>query len=105
MAKDFSRCPSSVRSPGCHGWSTLPVTLCHLLATSFTRLHERHSEGLVRTHKVIVGAPPLEVSQEVWRLLSCSPGATSQRGYSVSDGQIHALNKGGVQPSRKTHPL
>jgi hypothetical protein len=52
-----------------------------------------------------VGSPPLEIGEQVWRLLGRGPGATSQRGYSVSDGQIHPLNKGRVQSSRETQSL
>jgi len=43
--------------------------------------------------------------EQVWGLLRRRPGATSQRGYSMADGQIRPLNKGSIQPSRKTHPL
>src|SRR5260221_7571731 len=31
---------------------------------SLSRLHERYSERCVRTHKVIVGAPPLQMRSE-----------------------------------------
>jgi len=41
------------------------------------------------------------MGQQVWGRLRRRPGATSQRGYSMADGQIHPLNKGGVQPSRE----
>ncbi len=57
------------------------------------------------THKVIVSPPPFQMGQELWSLLRRSPGATSQRGYAMADGQIRPLNKGSVQPSRKTNPL
>ena len=50
---------------------------------------------------MVVGAPPFQVSEQVRGLLSRGPGATSQRGYSMSDGQIHPLNEGGVQSSRE----
>ena len=33
---------------------------------------------------MIVSAPPLEMSQQVWGLQRRRPGATSQRGYSMS---------------------
>jgi hypothetical protein len=47
---------------------------------------------------MIVRTPPLEMSEQVWGLLRRRPGATSQRGYCMSDGQIHPLDKSGVQP-------
>jgi hypothetical protein len=46
-----------------------------------------------------IGAPPLEVSYQVWGLLRRRPSATSQGGYCMPDGQIHPLDKSGVQPS------
>ncbi len=54
---------------------------------------------------MIVRSPPLEMSEQMWRLLSRSPGATSQRRYAMADGQIHPLNKGGVEPSREAQSL
>ena len=50
---------------------------------------------------MIVGSPPLQMGQQVWRLLGRGPGAACQRGYSMADGQIHPLNKSRVQPSRE----
>ena len=50
---------------------------------------------------VIIRSPPLQMGQQVWRLLKSGPGATSQRSYSMADGQIHARNLGGVEPSRE----
>src|SRR5689334_18660258 len=99
MTKDFPRCPSSARSSRCHGWSTLPIALCQTFAFSCLWLHESHSQRCMGTHKVIVGAPPLQMGEQVWGLLRRRPGATSQGGYSMSESQIDPLNIGGVQPS------
>ncbi|HLX57676.1 MAG TPA: hypothetical protein VKR83_11680 [Ktedonobacteraceae bacterium] len=41
---------------------------------------------------MVVHAPPLEVSEQLWGLLGRGPRATSQRGYPMADGQIHSLN-------------
>jgi hypothetical protein len=76
ITEHVPRCPLSVGSSGCHSWGTLPVALRHQLPTSLSRLHEGHPERCVRTHKMIVGSPPLEVDQELWGLLSSGPGAT-----------------------------
>ena len=54
---------------------------------------------------MIVRTPPLEVGEQVWGLLGRGPRATSQRRYSMSDGQIHPLDKSGIQPPRETQPL
>jgi hypothetical protein len=54
---------------------------------------------------MIVGSPPFHVSQELWSELRRSPRATRQRCYPMADGQIHPLDKSGVQPSREAHPL
>ncbi len=45
ITQHFPCCPSSVCSPSCHRWSSLPIALRHQLATSRSRLHELHSEG------------------------------------------------------------
>ena len=45
------------------------------------------------------------MSQEVWSLLGGGPGATRQRSYPMTDGQIHPFDEGGVQPSREAHSL
>ncbi len=83
----------------------MPVTLRHQLATSFSRLHECYPEGSVGTHKKIGSSPPFQVGQQLWGGLRRGPGATRQRRYSMTDGQIDPLDKSGVQPSREAHPL
>ena len=54
---------------------------------------------------MIVGAPPLQMGQQVWSLLGSGPGSTSQRCHPMSDGQIYPLDESGVQPSRETLSL
>jgi len=54
---------------------------------------------------MIVRAPPLQMGEQVWGLLRRGPGTTSQRGYSMADGQIHPFDKGGVEPSREAQSL
>jgi hypothetical protein len=54
---------------------------------------------------VIVASPPLHMGLQVWRLLSCRPGATRQRGYSMPDGQIYPFNERRVQPPREAQSL
>jgi len=88
-------------SPSSHRWSSLEVSLRQYFAPSLSRLHELHPQRLVRTHKMIVRAPPLQMSEQVRRLLCRRPGATSQRRYPMADGQIHPLDESGVQPSRE----
>jgi hypothetical protein len=77
----LARRPSSMGSASCHGWSALPVALRHHLATSFARLQECYPQRGVRTHKMIVRAPPLQMGQQMWSLLRSGPGSTGQRGY------------------------
>src|SRR5260370_13953040 len=55
--------------------------------------------------KMGVGPPPFQMGQQLGGLLRSGPGATSQRGYSMADGQIDPLNKSGVQPPRETQSL
>src|SRR5260370_32479148 len=71
----LARRPALIGSPRCHGWSSLSIALGYQLAPSHSRLHKRHSECSVGTHKMIVSAPPFHVSQEVRRLLGRGPGA------------------------------
>jgi hypothetical protein len=59
----------------------------------------------VKTHKVIIGSPPLEMGQKLWSLLRSGPGATCQSRYSVTDRQIHPFNKSRVEPSRMAQTL
>ena len=54
---------------------------------------------------MIIGAPPLEVSYQVWGLLRRRPGSTSQRSDPMVDGQWSPLDKSRVQPAREAHPL
>ena len=53
---------------------------------------------------MILGAPPLQVGQKLWRLLRGDPGATSQRSHSMADREIDALNERLVEPSEKPSP-
>jgi hypothetical protein len=54
---------------------------------------------------MVVGTPPFQMGQQLGGLLRSGPGATSQRGYSMADGQIHPLNKSRVQPPREAQSL
>ena len=54
---------------------------------------------------MIVSSPPLEMSQQVWGLLSSGPGTASQSCHSMTNSEIHPLDESGVESSRKTHPL
>src|SRR5258708_37451784 len=84
----FPRCPSSVGTSRCHCGGTLEVSLRQELATSFSWLHECHSERCMGTHKVIVSPPPFQMGQELWSRLRRGPGAACQRGHPMTDGQI-----------------
>jgi hypothetical protein len=77
------------------------VALRQTFATSLAWLHERYSKGVVRSYEVIVGSPALQMGEQRWGLLRRCPGATSQCGYPMADGQIHPLDESGVQPSRE----
>src|SRR5260221_2067341 len=43
IGQHFPHCPPSSSSPRCHRWGSLPIALCHQLATSLSQLHERYS--------------------------------------------------------------
>src|SRR6266566_1675742 len=57
------------------------------------------------THKMIVSSPPFQMGQKLWGLLSRGPSATCQSCHPMTDGEIHPLDKSGVQPSREAHSL
>src|SRR5215470_14124399 len=90
---------------GCLSFRPLTVALRQTFASSFARLHEYYPQGFVRTDKMVVGSPPLQIGQELWRLLRGGPGPACQRGHTMTDGQIHSLNKSRVQASGETHSL
>jgi hypothetical protein len=54
---------------------------------------------------VILGTPPLEMGEQMRRLLSRSPGAACQSCHAMTNGQIHPFDESGVQPSREAESL
>src|SRR5215469_14343830 len=105
MAQHFSRRPSSVGSPRCHGWSTLKVSLRQKIATSLSRLHEPDPQRGMGAYKMMVHTPPLQMGQQLWGLLSSGPSPSRESCHAMADGQIHALDESRVQSPRKTYPL
>ena len=93
--------PSSGGSSRCQGWRTLPVPLRQTVVPSCSRLHECHAQRCRGAHKVILRSPPFQLGQKLWGLLCRCPGAASQRGYPMSDRQIHPFDKSGAQPPGK----
>src|SRR5437868_4562445 len=77
------------------------VRLCQTFATSLLRLYEPHTQCFVRTHKMVVSPPPLQMGQQVRRLLSRGPGAACESSHPMSDGQVHPLNESGIEPTRE----
>jgi hypothetical protein len=95
------RRPSSMGSADSHGWGPLPIALCQTVAPSFSRLHEPDPQRGMGAHKMIVRAPPLQMGQEVWGLLSSGPGPSRERCHAVTDRQIQPFNECGVESSRE----
>ena len=75
----------------------MPIAWRQTLATSFVRLQECYPQRFVRTHNMLVGTPPLQMDQQLWRLLRRRPAATSQCGYAMTNGQIDSFNESGVE--------
>jgi hypothetical protein len=98
-SEHLARRPSSGGSASGHGWSPVPIALRCPFAPSFSRLHEPHPQRFVETHEVIVRTPPLQMGEKLWGLLGSRPGMASERGYCMSDGQIHLFDTSGVQPT------
>ena len=61
------------------GWRTLPVALSQKVATSFSRLHECFSQRRMRSDKMIVRPPPLQMGKKLRSLLGRGPGAACER--------------------------
>jgi hypothetical protein len=101
------------RMPSIVGWfCRLPwlVSVAGSVAAEDCHLaHEAAQEPLATRHadatSVIVGAPPLQMGEQLWGRLGRRPGATSQGGSSMADGQIDPRNLGGVQATRKASSL
>ena len=83
----------------------MPIALRLTFASSFARLPERYPQRCVRTHKMIIRAPPLQMGEQVCGLLSRRPGAACERCHAMTGSQIHPLNKSGVQLPSQAHPL
>ena len=77
----------------------MPIALRQQSAPSLSWLHERHAQGVVRTHKMVGRSPPFQMGQQLWGLLGRGPRATGQRCYPMTDSQIHSLDKSGIQSS------
>lgn len=53
---------------------------------------------------MIVGPPPFEMEQELWCRLRRRPTAADQSGNTLSQGQVHAFNKGRIEPLAQPQP-
>jgi hypothetical protein len=94
-------CPSSAGSARCHSRSPAPIALCQQSAPSLSWLHESHAQGVVRTDKMVVRSPPLQMGQQLGSLLRSGPGPSCQSRHAMAHGQIHPLDKRRVQSSRE----
>jgi hypothetical protein len=83
----------------------VPVALRQTIAPSLAWLHEPHPQRLVRTHKMVVRAPPLQMSQQVRGLLRSGPGPSGESCHAMANGEIHALNESGIESSREAEVL
>ncbi len=86
----------SVRQPCHHGWCSAPVLLGLPVALPRDRRAQFYGQALMRSHKVIVAAPPLQVFYQLRRVLGRAPGAPRQFRDTLPDGQIHPFAKGSV---------
>src|SRR6266566_5926091 len=91
----FARRPSSGGSANCQSFGPLSVALSQTFAITFARLYKRHPQRCMGTDKMIVGAPPLQIGQQVWRLLCCGPCTAGQSCHPMTDGQWSPFDKSG----------
>ena len=54
---------------------------------------------------MVVGPPPFEMGDEFASELSGGPGAASESGEGVTEGQIETLDEGGVEGARESQGL
>jgi len=55
--------------------------------------------------KVVVSSPPLEVLAELGDIMSGTPGVASEFGNALADGEVGALDKGGIDFARQASGL
>src|SRR5207253_1638843 len=65
-------------------------------------LLECYSKGLVRSHKVIIRAPPLQMGEQLWRLLDAIPNFGSSA-LPVLSNKEKATRTGLVRQLTPTH--
>jgi len=58
----------------------------------------------MRTGEVILCPPPFEMEQELWRVLGRRPTAAVQSRTTLSQGQVHAFNKGRIESPAQPQP-
>jgi hypothetical protein len=111
--KRVARGKRAPRAPSIVGWffplpwqgyvaGSVAPSACHLALVAARAPLEVIGEDAT---SVIISSPPLEMGEQVWRLLCRRPGATSQCRSSMSDGQWSPFNKSRVEPSRKAQTL
>jgi hypothetical protein len=52
-----------------------------------------------------VGAPPFQMSQQLWSLLGRGPRAACESCHAMADSQIQPFNESRVQPPREAQSL
>ena len=90
IVDSFSQLPSPVFAVG----NVAPDACLLVRAAARASPAAQRSDG-----QVVVGAPPLQMGEQLWKLLGCGLGPACERCSAMSNLQIHALNKGGVQPT------
>jgi hypothetical protein len=101
--KQAPRAPSIVGSFSPQPWlesagDSVAPDVCHFVLAAAQASPAAIHGGAT---SVIVRSPPLQMGQEMGRLLCCGPGPASQSGQAMTDRQIHPLDKSRVQPSRE----
>ena len=81
------------------------MPLCSQLAFALQWLTQRHAQRGMRTHEVIRGLPPVQMSLQVRSLQGGGPGAPSESGHAAADRQIHPLDTRRVHTAREAQPL
>lgn len=90
--------PPTTCQTGCHRRSPLTIPLPLTVVATCARLSEPHPERLMWPYEVILCPPPFQMEQ-LRRLLHRRPGAANEGRHALSQRQIHALHKGGIQLS------
>ncbi len=83
--------PPSARSPSCHCWRPLSIPRPHWGTHSLSCLNQGHAQRGMRTHKMIIGLPSMQMSRAQWGV--CRAVAHVRRASAATPRRIVRLTR------------